>query len=300
MFGFLNINKPAGITSRDVVNRVIGTLRERRAGHAGTLDPLATGVLLVAIGPATRLVDHLHTFSKTYLGTFHLGVTSSTEDTEGEVVPVVNAPIITREQIEPVLAEFTGEIEQQPPAFSALRVDGKRAYKLARKGKQVDLKSRPVIVQAIRLTRFNFPDFELEIECGTGTYIRSIGRDLGLALGSGAVMTSLQRTAIGPFNVKSAMTISADMSPGFVRNDIAILNPLLSFDNAVKVPVTETDIDGLIDGQFLKLPAGVAEREPIIAVQDLHDGSERLIALMQPYLGMLKPKINFARHWRGL
>ena len=204
MFGLLNINKRQGLTSRDVVNRVQRLVRPAKVGHAGTLDPLASGVLVVGVGPATRLVKHVQRMRKVYDAEFLLGRTSDTEDVEGQVVPLENSPRPTRDQIAAVLPRFVGQIEQVPPVFSALKVKGRRAYDLARRGKAVKLAPRPVTIYEIRLLDFQYPKLRLEITCGSGTYIRSLGRDLAVALGSGAVMSRLDRTAIGDFTTDSA------------------------------------------------------------------------------------------------
>ena len=197
--GVLAVNKPAGCTSRQIVDKVAKIVRPAKTGHAGTLDPLATGVLVIAIGPATRLISYLQQGKKRYLGEFRLGQRSDTDDIEGQVVEGGDWSGITREHLIQALHPFIGEISQIPPQFSAVHVDGQRAYALARRGETVELQARPVEVHSIELTRFEPPLLELLIECGSGTYIRSIGRDLGEALGCGAVMTSLCRLAVGPF-----------------------------------------------------------------------------------------------------
>lgn len=205
MHGLLNIDKPAGVTSRAVVNRIERVLEPLAVGHAGTLDPLATGVLVLCIGRATKLIDHLHRFSKTYVATFLLGRSSDTEDVTGLVTEVANAPQPTRAELERALPRFLGTIQQQPPAYSALKVDGKRAYKLARSGREVVLQSRPIIVERFEILRYDYPELQVEIECGTGTYVRSLGRDLARAVGTEAVMSQLERTRVGPFAVSSAI-----------------------------------------------------------------------------------------------
>src|SRR5262245_35406014 len=199
MFGLLNIDKPAGLTSRDVVSRVQRLVRPQKVGHAGTLDPLATGVLVVAVGPATRLVEYVQRMPKTYQGTFLLGRTSDTEDVEGEVVELDSPPVPTRAEIDAALPRFIGTIEQRPPAYSALKVAGRRAHKLARRGEAVELAPRPVEIHAIELLRYEYPEMELRIDCGSGTYVRSLGRDVAEAVDTGAVMAALRRLAIGPF-----------------------------------------------------------------------------------------------------
>ncbi len=202
--GLLNLNKPAGMTSRDVVNIVQRLSRPAKAGHAGTLDPLACGVLVVCVGWATRLIEYVQRMPKRYLGTFLLGRTSVTEDIEGEVTECCGAPAPTREQIELAARRFLGHIEQRPPAFSALKIHGRPAYKLARQGKPVNLKPRPVEVFRIEVKNYQYPELVLEVDCGGGTYIRSLGRDLAEALGTAAVMSALERTSVGGFHIADA------------------------------------------------------------------------------------------------
>ncbi len=203
--GIVAINKPPGLTSRQIVDKVAKLVRPAKAGHAGTLDPLATGVLVVAVGPATRLITHLQQGRKRYVGQFRLGQRSDTDDAEGQIVPGGDWTDISEADLVAAASQFTGVVSQIPPQFSAVHVDGKRAYALARKGEVVDLQARDVEVFSLQVTRFEPPDFELTIECGSGTYIRSIGRDLGGQLGCGALMTALQRTAVGPFTLEDAV-----------------------------------------------------------------------------------------------
>jgi len=207
MIGLLNIHKPAGLTSRDVVNHVQRLARPDKVGHAGTLDPLATGVLVVGVGRATRLVPFIQQLHKTYRATFLLGRTSDTDDVEGRVIVLEHAPTVTRQQVLAALPRFVGRIEQVPPQFSAVKVQGERAYDLARAGLTADIKPRLVDVYRLELLTLEPPELSLEIECGSGTYVRSIGRDLGARLGTGAVMCGLVRTRIGPFRIEQALML---------------------------------------------------------------------------------------------
>ena len=205
--GILNLDKPPGVTSRDVVNRVARLLPKKvKAGHAGTLDPLATGVLVVCVGPATRLIEYVQRMGKAYRSTFRLGARSDTHDVDGTVVPSADPRVPDREEIEAALAAQTGEVLQQPPAYSALKVEGRRAYDLARGGEAVELAPRPVRIDEIRILAYDWPRLEVEVRCGSGTYIRSIARDLGEALGCGAVMETLIRTRIGVFAQEDALS----------------------------------------------------------------------------------------------
>jgi len=202
--GFLVIDKPSGMTSRRAVDLVAKLVRPAKTGHAGTLDPLARGVLVVAIGQATRLIEYVQAMPKSYTATFLLGRSSTTEDIEGEVTEL-DAPVPSRSQIEQAAAGMIGEILQRPPAYSAIKVAGRRAYKLARAGQQVELAARPIQIHAIEVLDFAYPRLDLRVECGSGTYVRSLGRDLAEAAGTGAVMSSLVRTAIGGFNLEHAV-----------------------------------------------------------------------------------------------
>ncbi|WP_425616379.1 tRNA pseudouridine(55) synthase TruB [Anatilimnocola sp. NA78] len=206
LHGILNVDKPAGISSRLVVTKLEHKLKPLPVGHAGTLDPLATGVLLVCVGRATKLVDYLHRFSKTYRATFLLGQTSDTEDITGEVEVLSDARQPTRAELEAAVPQFLGNLMQTPPAFSAIKVAGRRAYKMARKGRTVEMQPRAIVVHRFELLRYEYPEVEVEIECASGTYIRSLGRDLARAVGTEALMSQLRRTAIGPF-------IIADSTP---------------------------------------------------------------------------------------
>jgi tRNA pseudouridine55 synthase len=203
--GLLVLDKPVGMTSRQAVDCVKKPLRPAKVGHAGTLDPLADGVLVICVGAATRMIDYLHRLPKRYVATFQFGVTSPTLDLESDLIELPEAARIEREDVLAVLPKFTGTIEQRPPAFSALWVQGQRAYDLARRGESVELAARPVTIHALELVSFEYPHAVFDISCSTGTYIRSLGRDIAEALGSSAVMTALTRTAIGPFRKEEAI-----------------------------------------------------------------------------------------------
>lgn len=205
--GLLNIYKPPGWTSRDVVNRVERVVKAAKAGHAGTLDPLAEGVLVVAIGAATRLISGAQEREKEYHAVFQLGCRSDTDDCTGEITPVEVPQPPTRDQIEVLLPQFTGDIWQVPPKFSAVHIDGQRAYALARQGQAVDIAPRQVHVSRLEIVDYEWPRLELLMECGSGTYVRSIGRDLGELLGCGAMMTALLRSRIGSFLATEALPI---------------------------------------------------------------------------------------------
>src|SRR6185369_12903752 len=248
MFGFLNIDKSGGMTSRDVVNRVQRLVRPEKVGHAGTLDPLATGVLVVGVGMATRLVENVQRLPKMYRGTFLLGRLSDTEDVEGKVVEMAGAVVPSLDAIRSAARRCVGTIEQRPPAYSAVKVAGKRAYQMARRGEVVELAVRPVEVHSLEIVRYAYPELELLVECGTGTYIRSLGRDLAEALGTGAVMSQLRRLAIGPFRVEEAIGLGG-LSQEQIEN--RLLPPLMGLEGMPRVDVTEEEIQKLLNGQTI-------------------------------------------------
>jgi tRNA pseudouridine55 synthase len=203
------VDKPAGITSFDVVARVRRALGERRVGHAGTLDPMATGVLPVCVGEATKLVPFLMGGDKEYEAEACLGVTTDTLDATGTVVAEASCAHVTRADVEALLPRFTGRILQVPPMHSALKIDGQRLYELARKGVEVEREARPIEIHALTLTAWTPPRLGLRVCCGKGTYIRSLIDDLGRALGVGAHMTALARTRVGAFARAAAVALDA-------------------------------------------------------------------------------------------
>ncbi len=210
----IGIDKPLGWTSFDAVKRVRGAIQRRlhlkkfKVGHAGTLDPLATGVLIVCTGRATKRIDELQNGDKEYVATIRLGATTPSFDLETEVDAVYPWEHITRERVEEIIPTFIGKIMQVPPVFSAVKVDGKRAYNLARKGKEVELKAKSLYIKEMELLGMDMPEITLRIVCSKGTYIRALARDLGEALGSGAHLTGLRRTRVGDVRVEDCLTIA--------------------------------------------------------------------------------------------
>ncbi|MGW4638788.1 tRNA pseudouridine(55) synthase TruB [Sphaerisporangium sp. NPDC004334] len=209
--GLVIVDKPAGWTSHDVVGRMRRLAGTRRVGHAGTLDPMATGVLVVGVEKATRLLGHLALTEKGYDATIRLGVTTNTDDAEGEILAEVAAGQVTDEAIHAGVAALTGPIEQVPPQVSAIKVNGERAYKRARAGEEVELRARPVTVHAFEITAVRREGDAVEVDasvrCTSGTYIRSLARDLGAALGVGGHLTRLRRTRVGPYDLSVARTL---------------------------------------------------------------------------------------------
>lgn len=216
--GLLVLDKPQGITSRDAVDRAQRWFpRGTRLGHTGTLDPLATGVLVLCAGTATRLTEHVQHMAKAYQTTVRLGARSDTDDADGTVTPVVVERVPERAAVEECLRGFVGDIDQVPPAYSAAKVTGQRAYDLARRGEEVVLAARRVRIDAIDVLRYEFPLLELEVRCGKGTYIRSLARDAGARLGCGGLVEVLRRTRVGPFRAEDGLGMDTDPAAARAR-----------------------------------------------------------------------------------
>ena len=207
LHGLLVVDKPAGPSSMDVVRQVRRAAGHCKTGHAGTLDPLATGVLICCLGRATRAVESLMGLTKVYEATVDLTAFSTTDDAEGErtTIDVLQPP--TAEQVRAVLDDLTGPIEQTPPSYSAVKVGGRRAYKLARKGEPVEIPARMVQIDAIDVTGYTWPDLHTTVTCGKGTYMRSLARQIGERLGTGGYLTALRRTAIGLYTIDRAVAL---------------------------------------------------------------------------------------------
>lgn len=210
VFGLLNIDKPSGPTSHDIVQGVRRGVGERRVGHAGTLDPLAGGVLVLALGPATRLIEYLIGSQKSYRALIKLGVSTDTYDSEGSIIEEhAVPPDLTEIQVRAALAAFKGEVEQTPPVYSSIKIGGKSAHARVRAGETVELKPRRIRIDSIDLLAFTPPTLELMVTCSAGTYIRSLAHDLGKALGCGAMLAGLTRTESGHFHLQDAVSWDA-------------------------------------------------------------------------------------------
>ena len=214
--GLVIVDKPSGFTSHDVVAKMRGIARTRRVGHAGTLDPMATGVLVLGVERATKLLGHLALTEKEYLGTIRLGQNTITDDAEGEITASVDASKVTREQIDAGVAELTGAIMQVPSKVSAIKIDGKRSYARVRGGEEFEIPARPVTVSSFRVYDVReataedgtpVVDLVVSVVCSSGTYIRALARDLGAGLGVGGHLTALRRTRVGPYKLDSARTL---------------------------------------------------------------------------------------------
>lgn len=264
MEGILNIDKPQWLSSHDVVARLRRICATRRVGHAGTLDPLATGVLLVCVGRATRLSEYLMGQQKTYEATVRLGQTTNTYDAEGEVVTERPFSHITQSDIEEALQSFRGAIQQIPPIYSALKVNGQPMYKLARAGKEVEAKPRPVTIYALELLDWTPPNLQLRVVCATGTYIRSLAHDIGEQLACGGHITVLRRTAVGEFRVEDAISLDA------LTNEMC-QDVLFASDQAVidmpRLDADEAETQALLLGQRIPSLPG-QPKEGLVRVYD--------------------------------
>jgi tRNA pseudouridine55 synthase len=212
--GLVVVDKAPGMTSHDVVARVRRLAGTRKVGHAGTLDPMATGVLVLGVDRATRLLGHLMLTEKAYDATILLGVATTTDDAEGEVVSTAPTDGVREDDVRAELARLVGDIEQVPTAVSAIKIDGKRAYARVRDGEQVELKARPVTIHEMVVHEVALPEVRISVRCSSGTYIRAIARDVGAALGVGGHLTALRRTAVGSFDLSVARTLD-HLADGF-------------------------------------------------------------------------------------
>lgn len=289
MFGFLNIHKPRGITSRDVVNHIDRIVRPEKAGHAGTLDPLATGVLVVAVGPATRLIEYVQAQPKRYRATFLLGRASESEDIETPVHELPLPLVPTRAELEATLPKFLGDIQQVPPAYSALKVKGKRAYDLARRGKSVELAPRTITIHRIEIIEYEYPELQLDIRCGSGTYVRSLGRDIARALGTEAVMSALVRSEIGEFYLQDSCQFE-ELNHETILHDCH--SPLKALIGLPKIKLDDDQLRRVLNGMTIACHDLTMQGE-IVAI----DSRGNLAALLQPREpGWLRPLRTFSRN----
>ena len=289
--GLIIVDKPGGMTSHDVVARIRKLAGTRRVGHAGTLDPMATGVLVVGVEKATRLLGYLTLTEKEYAATIRLGQSTTTDDAEGEPTGGAPAGGVSRAALDAEVARLTGEISQVPPRVSAIKVGGQRAYKLTREGAAPQLAARPVTVHEFLLTRVapsgDFLDVDATIRCSIGTYIRALARDLGAALGTGGHLTALRRTAVGPYRLEQAQTLQ-DLS------ERTRLTPLADAAAAAfpRLDLTADDARRLAHGAQLPLPSELpaTQRSPIAAF----DPEGVLVALVTAESGRLRSLAVFA------
>jgi tRNA pseudouridine55 synthase len=287
MMGIVPVWKPAGWSSRDAVNWVAKRVRPAKVGHCGTLDPLAEGVLLVAMGGATRLIDLVHQLPKTYLGTFRWGYRSPSLDLETPL-DAIESPPLSRELLQGQLDYFLGKIQQRPPAYSAIKIDGQRAYLAARKGQEVEMPVRTVTIHSLKVGSIEPPYFQLEIDCSTGTYIRTLGSDLAKHAGSDAVMTALVRSSIGPIEASEARSPEQLESAEAIwasRIDLKRLMPDLTHTQLDKDQIASIHRGGLLE------PTDQWPVDRMLAAWDVSGSLQSILAYRTD--GRWGPKINF-------
>ncbi|MFN3648254.1 MAG: tRNA pseudouridine(55) synthase TruB [Armatimonadota bacterium] len=269
--GILNLHKPAGPTSHDCVARVRRVLSTRRVGHAGTLDPMATGVLVIGVGQGTRILEYAQGLPKTYRASVRFGLETDSQDTTGSVLAEADASEITEERLREALRQFEGEILQVPPMVSALKVGGKKLYELARAGQTVEREARPVTIYSIELLDFvSGPRAaaELRVRCSAGTYVRTLCHDLGRLLGPGAAMSALEREAVGHFTLAEAVPLD-ELTP-----ETPLIPPAEALRHLPRMTAQPEQAVRLAHGQFLSAPDGLPDG-PICVV----DNEGRLLAI---------------------
>lgn len=281
--GFLNIDKPVGITSHDVVARCRKILGTKKIGHAGTLDPQASGVLILCVGSATRLSEYVMASAKRYHTTIHLGCETTTYDTEGETVFEKSVDHIRSAEIETALQAFVGEIQQLPPAYSAIKQDGHKLYELARAGKPIELTPRSVVIYDLHIVDWQPPFLTLNITCGAGTYIRSIAHDLGAVLGVGGSLRDLRRTSSGAFQVEYAITLEALQA---IENPVSfIIPPAVALSEWNQQRLNDFEIIALRQGKTIPRTSPEGVDELALGV----DAQGETIAVLQAVIEGWKP-----------
>jgi tRNA pseudouridine55 synthase len=287
--GLVVVDKEAGWTSHDVVAKLRGILRTRKVGHSGTLDPDATGVLLVGVGRATRLLRYLTAYPKTYVGEMVLGVETSTLDAAGDVVAVHDMAAVTAADVDAILPAFRGAILQVPPMVSAVKIDGRRLHELARAGIEVDRPARPVIVYSLDARPSSEPGvYVLEVACSSGTYVRSLAADIGRAAGGGAHLRNLRRTSVGSFGLDEARRLDAIDDTSILPLPVAVRDMAsVGIDDHVHAAVRNGKV---LDRPTLGVPAGDAGPWAVLA-------GDALVAVYEPMAGdaadRVKPAVVF-------
>jgi tRNA pseudouridine55 synthase len=284
--GLLVLDKPSGLTSREAVDRVLRWFpRRTRIGHTGTLDPLATGVLVLCLGSATRLAEYVQRMNKTYRTGLLLGARSDTDDADGTIAPVAGATAPDPTCLAECVRMFLGVIEQVPPAHSAAKVTGRRAYELARRGEEVSLRQRSVHIYSIDILHYDYPNLDLEVHCGKGTYIRSLARNLGERLGCGALVQRLRRTRVGPFTVDEALTLEAEASTARAR----LLPIELAVAELPRVILPDAELHRLCRGQAVARGVAPPSADPGTEMA-VFDGANDLAAVAKVDAhGFLRP-----------
>lgn len=285
VFGFLNIDKPQGLTSHDVVARVRricrNTYGKTKVGHAGTLDPMATGVLVICLGHATRLSEYAMQSTKKYRASIQLGVKTDTYDAEGEVIAETDASHISLEQVETAFQAFIGDIQQLPPMYSAIKKDGKKLYELAREGKEIERDARPVTIHSIEVVEWQSPTIVLDVTCGAGTYIRSLAHDIGETLATGAHLSGLIRLKSGAFAVENAISLDTVLEDDNWQDHI--IAPKDALSDLQTLQLTEEDSKEIQLGRFISKNDDTADELVMAYMPDGH-----LLAVLE----------NRHNHWK--
>lgn len=250
MTGILLVDKPSGMTSHDVVDRIRKAAEMRKVGHTGTLDPAATGLLIICLGSATRLSQQLTGMDKEYAGTMTLGITTDSFDGDGTIQDEAEVPELTRDELCGYAAPYTGRIEQTPPMVSAVKVGGQRLYKLARKGEVVERPSREVTVSRFEIQDWRSPVATFVVQCTTGTYVRALCHDIGQDIGCGAILSSLRRTAIGPHRADDAIALDDLCTPEDVESNLLSMGSVLDIPS---VTVTPQGVRMVLSGNQINL-----------------------------------------------
>lgn len=285
-FGLLNIDKPNGVTSHDVVAIIRRATRIKKIGHAGTLDPMATGVLVLCLGKATRLSQYAMSHTKVYEAQVHLGVETETYDAEGAITSINQSPI-PLSALEAVLPQFSGEIEQIPPMYSAIKKGGKKLYELARKGETIEVEARQITIEGLTILSWEFPYVDIRVVCSPGTYIRSLAHDIGQVLGVGGHLSALRRIASGDFRVENAIKLDK-LREAIEQGDWHqyLKSPDLAIANLPSVNLTEEQSNLVRQGRFIELEGDI----DITTVVAAYDPTGQLVALMESRQGTVEWK----------
>ncbi len=273
MNGVLVVDKPGGWTSHDVVQKVRGILREKKIGHTGTLDPLATGVLVLCVGKATKIIRYLEADKKEYVAELKLGISTDTQDSEGQIIQTREYAAPSADRVREVLRQFGGVIHQRPPAFSALKVSGVPSYRLARAGRFTEHQEREVTIHAIELLDYRDPVIRFRVDCSKGTYVRTLCADIGEHLGMGAHLTALVRTRAGKFRLEEARSLDDVASSGASSRAALLMVPMRdALGDLPEVMADERDAARVLHGSAISLPEGrhveVGERAVRIVMPD--------------------------------